>query len=115
MYTFPKSRGHQAEFFHFKPSQAKPGNTFFNKDTLAGMFVGLLYLFDVPTYLSSLTKLYPDLCFAFSRASRPQVTMLEGRSGSSSRHQLPHALGGRIIGATLPRDWTCRTYSGRDC
>ena len=27
-----------------------------NKDTLAGMFLGLLYLFDVPTFLSSLTN-----------------------------------------------------------
>ena len=75
MYTFPKSRGHQAEFFHFKPSQAKPGNTFFNKDTLAGMFVGLLYLFDVPTYLSSLTKLYPDVCFALPKASRLHIAI----------------------------------------
>ena len=57
-------------------------------------------------------KLYPDVCFALPKASRPQIVMTEGRSsGSSLHHQLPHALGGRIIGTTLPRDWTCRTYS----
>ena len=42
------------------------------------MFVGLLYLFDVPTFLSSLTNFYPDVCFALPKASRPQVAMLEG-------------------------------------
>ena len=45
-----------------------------NKDTLAGMFVGLLYLFDVPTFLSSLTNfiqtyasLYPKQVGRISR------------------------------------------------
>ena len=39
----------------------------------------------------ALTNSYPDVCFAFPKASRPQIVMVEGRSGSSLHHQLPHA------------------------
>ena len=46
----------------------------------------------------ALTNSNPDVCFAFPKASRPQIVMVEGRSGSSFL-----MLGGNIIGATLSR------------
>ena len=51
---------------------------------------------------------------------RPRLVLsrqlASGRAGVvfdiTRQYQLPHALGGRIIGTTLPRDWTCRLWTG---